>query len=280
MLARVFPRKTNATPIDDYAFVGEPHLFTPEDITEVHISVAFTWDMKEAERLEKSWKRIAPVQMGGPAFLQSGGEFEVGKYLKKGDVITSRGCPNKCWFCAVWKRENGLKELEIKDGHNIRDDNILACSEQHILDVFEMLKRQKQRAVFSGGLEAKLLKTWHIDKLAEIKAERVYFAYDSDRDLEPLIEASKMLQARDDWYRWRKCGCYVLMGYPNDTIEKAEERLITTLKLGFSPCAMFYRDPEDKNIKSKEWGKLQRQWVRNPIIATTRKKLGIKRRGN
>jgi hypothetical protein len=38
MLARIFPRRTKATPEDRYAFVGLPPEKLPEDITEVHIS--------------------------------------------------------------------------------------------------------------------------------------------------------------------------------------------------------------------------------------------------
>ena len=51
MLARVFPRRTRATPDDAYAFVGLPPVELPEDITEVHISVSFSFDLEEAERL-------------------------------------------------------------------------------------------------------------------------------------------------------------------------------------------------------------------------------------
>ena len=68
MIGRVFPRRTKATPTDDYAFIGYPGLFVPEDLTEVHVSVAFSWDLKLAERLADAWSRYAPVRIGGPAF--------------------------------------------------------------------------------------------------------------------------------------------------------------------------------------------------------------------
>jgi hypothetical protein len=59
---RVFPRRTNATPIDDLAAVGRgPELFDEAD--EVHISVAFTWDKPAAERLAKEWEHVAPVKI-------------------------------------------------------------------------------------------------------------------------------------------------------------------------------------------------------------------------
>ena len=80
MIARVFPRKTTATPIDDYAFVGEPGLFIPDDITEIHVSVTFTWDIPIAERLAQIWERYAPVKIGGPAYGDQGGEFVPGMY--------------------------------------------------------------------------------------------------------------------------------------------------------------------------------------------------------
>jgi hypothetical protein len=35
-LARVFPRRTNATPEDKYAFVGAPSEELPEDISGIH----------------------------------------------------------------------------------------------------------------------------------------------------------------------------------------------------------------------------------------------------
>jgi radical SAM superfamily enzyme YgiQ (UPF0313 family) len=103
-IIRVFPRKTKATPTDSLVRIGvAPALFDEAD--EVHISVSFTWDLKKAEELEKSWRYVAPTKIGGPATGMRGEDFTPGLYLKKGYVITSRGCPNRCWFCSVPKRE-------------------------------------------------------------------------------------------------------------------------------------------------------------------------------
>ncbi len=264
MIARVFPRRTNATPRDDYAFIGDPGLFTPSDIDEVHISVAFTWDLPEAERLVPCWERIAPVQIGGPAFNQPGGEFVPGKYLREGYTITSRGCHNRCWFCSVWRRENGLTELPIKDGWNILDDNILACSEQHIRQVFAMLKRQDRKAEFTGGLEAKRLKPWHCELLADLKPRQMFFAYDTPDDWEPLVKASELLDEHGILNR-SQCRCYVLIGWEGDTFEEAEKRLKQVLSLSMFPMAMLYRDFEGKT--DIEWRRFQRLWARPQLIA-------------
>lgn len=129
-IARVFPRRTAATPEDPFAFTGPPPCGELPGISEIHISVAFTYDMQKAEQLADMWSATGlPVRMGGPAFCEPGGAFVPGRYLKYGYVITSRGCPNRCWFCAVPKREGGvLRELPITSGWNVLDDNLLACS--------------------------------------------------------------------------------------------------------------------------------------------------------
>lgn len=168
------------------------------NIDEVHISVAFTYDRARAEYLAKEWEITGvPVKIGGPAYNEPGGEFVPGRYLKYGYTITSRGCPNHCWFCSVPEREGyQLRELEIKDGWNILDDNLLACSDEHISAVFAMLERQPERPIFTGGLEAAQLiqKPWVVGLLRKTRTKRMFFAYDTPNDLAPLYDAGLLLR--------------------------------------------------------------------------------------
>jgi hypothetical protein len=265
-IARVFPRRTNATPTDDYTFVGDQPLrcFIPEDIDEIHVSVTFTWDLREAERLVKAWSKIAPVKIGGPALDDPGGEFVPGRYLKPGYVMTSRGCDNHCWFCSVPKREGTIRELEIKDGNAVLDSNLLACSDAHIEKVFDMLSRQKREKLLTGGLEAKRLKPWHVERLKAIHASRIYFAYDTPDDKEPLIAARKLFDEAEFGTR-SNLYCYCLVGYRGDTFDKAEERLNFVRGLNISPMAMLYRDEAGK-LPSLEWRRFQRSWARPAAI--------------
>lgn len=264
-IARVFPRKTKATPTDEYCFFNAPGMFLPP-IDRVHISVVFTYDLPKAEQLAREWEWIAPVNIGGPALNEPGGEFVPGMYLKPGYVITSRGCPNRCWFCSVWRREGyEIRELPITEGNNILDDNLLACSDGHIQAVFQMLKRQKfGQPMFTGGLEAKRLKDWHIEALRELRPKEIFFAYDTPDDYEPLVEAGRRLLAAGFTRASHTLRAYVLIGYPNDSFEKAEQRLIQTIKAGFMPMAMLYRD--QRGEVSKEWAQLQREWARPAIV--------------
>ena len=264
MIARVFPRRTAATPTDQLSFVGDPPLLFPPKVDKIQISVTFEWDLKEAERLEKQWKVIAPVEIGGPATGAKGENFTPGQYLKHGYVITSRGCRNRCWFCSVWKREGNIRELPITEGRNILDDNLLTCSDEHIKAVFKMLSMQSKQPEFTGGLEAAILKEWHVKEFLKLNPKRMFFAYDTPDDKEPLFEAGKLLERYE--FNKNKLRAYVLIGYPRDTLEKAEKRLYETIKAGFMPMAMLYRDKTGS--RDPLWKKFQREWIRPAIIRT------------
>lgn len=266
-IARVFPRRTRATPDDPLAFTGDPPLLDLPEIDEVHVSVAYTYDKPRAEELAYQWEMVGvPVKVGGPAYDDPGGEFVPGMYLKPGYTITSRGCNNHCWFCMASRREGPLRELEIRDGWDILDNNLLQCSERHIREVFEMLRRQPHRPKFTGGLEAKELKPWHCQLLRESKAERMYFAYDTPDDYEPLVEAGRMLMEAGITPKSHVMACYNLIGYRGDTFDRAQKRLEKTIQAGFMPYAMLYRDEHGK--VDREWAKFQREWLRPAIVST------------
>ncbi len=263
-IARVFPRRTNATPVDDLAFVGAPGLFPP-DVEEVHVSVAFTWDIPEAQRLARAWVRVAPVRIGGPAFNRRSGQFVPGIYVKPGYTITSRGCPNNCWFCRVPKREGAVREYEICPGHDILDDNLLACSHEHMEKVFSMLECQKRRIKFTGGLEAARFDEWVGTRIRKLNPHRLYFAYDTEDDWEPLRRAAELCWDLGWTPQAHIVMAYVLVGYPKDTVPAATRRLNNVARLGIIPMAMQWRD-ESGEIRP-EWTGFQRKWARVAITS-------------
>jgi len=238
----------------------------PIDVNEVHVSATFTYDLPRAESLAKAWERVAPVKIGGPATGMPGGEFIPGLYLKPGYVVTSRGCPNRCWFCSVWQREGDVRELPVTDGWNVIDDNLLACSEQHVKDVFAMLRRQPRRAEFTGGLEAARLRPWHVELLSELKPKQMFFAYDAEDDYELLVEAGRMLIDAGFTVQSHVLRCYVLIGYPGDTFDSAQRRMEQAAEAGFLPMAMLWRD--DDGGRSMQWARFQRAWARPALIAS------------
>lgn len=267
-LIRVFPRKTTASPDDELAYFGPPTFFAEAD--EVHVDVTFTYDKPYAESLAEQWKHVAPTRVGGVAYGDPGAEFIPGRYIKHGYTFTSRGCPRRCWFCSVWKRDPIPRLLPVQDGWNILDDNLLACPEWHVRRVFAMLHRQRRRVAFTGGLEALSLQDYQVELLAGLRPRPLmFFAYDPGDAFETLMSAAnRLLEAG-----FTRCShllrCYVLIGYPKDTLALAGKRLSDILDLGFTPMAMLWR-PEtpaaEKWQPGPQWRPFQKSWARPASI--------------
>lgn len=270
-IIRVFPRRTNASPTDDLARFGAPAMWDEAD--EVRVSVAFDWDKPKAERLSEEWQYVTGnVTVGGPAYGDPGGDFEPGMYLRHGYTITSRGCPGKCEHCLVPIREGRLRTLPICDGWILQDNNILACPKPHIHAVFDMLERQPHRAQFTGGLESRLLKPWHVDRLARIKPKEMWFAYDEPADLEPLVSAGKMLDEAG-LMTGHRCCCYVLIGMAGDTIEAADERCKAVARLGYFPQSMLLNGGVETTTGTcAEWKAFHRTWANKIIVGAKLKR--------
>lgn len=264
-ILRVFPRRTKATPDDELAVVGDPGLFRHE-VDEVHVSVAFTYDRAEGERLKAAYREFYDVvKIGGPGMGNRGENFIPGLYLKPGYVITSRGCPNRCWFCDSWKRDGDIRELPITEGWRVQDDNLFACSEKHIENVFEMLRVQPERPEFSGGIDPKRITLDLLREIRNLKPRQIFTAYDTDDDLHEIQRAADLF--RKAGFSRNQMRCYVLIGYPNDTREAAEFRIRETWRLGYLPFAMLYRD--DRGWLDPGWRSFQRSWARPAAIKAT-----------
>lgn len=244
------------------ALVGEPPLFRPE-ADEVHISVTFTWDCECGSRLYDSWDRYyREVKIGGPGWdpPMSTGDFEPGMYLKPGYVITTRGCPNRCGFCFVPKREGQLRCLPIRDGWDVLDNNLLAAPEGHVRAVLAMLRRQRKAARFTGGLEARRVTDWFVNELASMRVHRLFLAYDRECEREPVLDAIARFKAAG-FSRTKLC-CYVLAGYGADTQDKAADRCQTILKAGGTPFAMYYRSADAPKRIDPNWRAFVREYCR------------------
>jgi len=260
-IARVFPSQTSMSPIDNDAYFGPPDLFTPE-YDEIHISVAFTWDIEKADWLKKQWEYIAPVKIGGPAVDgEPKNGFKAGMYLRNGVTITSRGCPFRCPWCFV--RQN-LMELEsFPEGNMVQDNNILACSRPHIDKVFRMLGKQKS-IQFQGGLDSRLITDEIVEGLRGLRIYQIFLSYDDCSREKHLIKAVEKLKK---YFSRNQLRCYVLIGFDGDTYFKAIDRLMMTWEIGLLPFAMLYRNKEGNYPQpAYEWNRLQRKWCRPAII--------------
>lgn len=259
-IARVFPRKTSFSPNDQDAYFGPPDLFTPK-YDEVHISCVFTWDKPIAERLAQNWQGHGEVKIGGPAYGDMGGEFTPNLYTGQGVTITSRGCPRNCPWCYVPKREGQrIRQLDIKEGNILQDNNILACDRSHKNKVWDMLRKQKNVSL-RGGLDARLLKDEDIENIRSLKLFDLWTAYDDKEN--KIASLSAIRRLRSSGISQNKIRCYVLIGFGKETIEEAEARLRECYEVGGMPFAQLYDGYNGEDIK--EWKRFARKWSRPAI---------------
>jgi hypothetical protein len=241
-----------------------------DEADEVHVSVTFTYDKPVAEDLAEQWRHVAPVKIGGVAYGDDSLEFIPGRYIKPGYTITSRGCPRRCWFCAVWKKWPEPNVLQIVPGWNVLDDNLLACPRPHVEAVFEMLREQDRRVEFTGGLEALSLQDYQVDLLASLKPRpNMFFAYDPQDEFETLESAARRLLAAGFTKQSHRLRSYCMIGYPKDTLAAAEKRLLQLVDVGFTPFAMLWRpdnSAQEKHMPGPEWHAFKRRWMRPAII--------------
>jgi hypothetical protein len=132
-----------------------------------------------------------------------------------------------------------------------------------------MLEEQKKlhrRIFFTGGLEAALIRPWHVQLLKKLRPKEIFFGCDNDEKFQHLREAVKLFKEADYASR-NTLRAYVLVGYQHDTLEDAERRLQRVKDIGVCPMAMLYRDMSGLIIQpEKDWRRFQRLWLRPALI--------------
>jgi hypothetical protein len=217
----------------------------------LYLSVPFSWKIPQAQALARRHK--GPVVAGGPAVDLNPGCLPTGEL--PGDVrpldfhnplatFTSRGCVNRCSFCAVSKIEGELHEL---DNWPVRpivcDNNLLACSRRHFDRVIDRL-RPLEGVDFNQGLDARRFTPHHARRIAELKAAKVRFAFDNIKEETTIADAFALAKK----HGVKNIQCYVLIGYC-DTPDDAKYRLEKVREWGGLPNPMRYQplDATQKN---------------------------------
>lgn len=224
----------------------------------LYLSVVFTWDIPKAERIAAASKKKAVI--GGPAAKLLGMEYKELPYSPLAyhnplATFTSRGCPNRCGFCAVPTIEGDLRELvDWEPCPIICDNNLLACSRKHFDRVVDRLKAMPF-VDFNQGLEAELFTDYHASRMAELRSVKVRFAFDHVNDETVVMDA--IGRARN--HGLKDIGVYVLIGF-KDTPDDAKYRLELIKSAGLSPNPMRFQplDAVKKNsYVGKNWTEVQ-----------------------
>jgi hypothetical protein len=202
----------------------------------LYISVPFTWLMEEALTLASNNKHLKAV-IGGPGTMQPSicEGYEPVLFHNPLATITSRGCPNKCPWCAVPILEGDFRELESwRYAPIIYDNNLLASSKSHFRKVIDSLSWFPS-CDFNQGLDARLFTHFHAEEIARLKSPHIRFAFDKWSMEEKVYKAVNICKG----YGF-KINVYCLIGH-KDTPDDARGRLELVRSWGFRPNPARYQ---------------------------------------
>lgn len=213
-------------------------------------SVPFTWECaRVAETIRAS---TAPWWfVGGPGAVLQPEAFEgvpnvmmgrnwpgVLQRVNPRATRTTTGCVRRCGFCAVPQTEGAFRELEEwPDLPVLCDNNITAASEKHWHRVMDRLDKYAD-ADFTQGIDCRLLKPYHAERLARHGKMPIRLALDSNRDVPAWTEAWGLL--RGEGIPKRRIRSYVLVGEPGTSVDDAWARCTFVKQHGALPLPMWW----------------------------------------
>ena len=217
-----------------------------------YYSVVFTWDLPEVRQdILQGDLNVKKSIVGGPAvYLMPDYLSDIAEVKTECDIdflsfhnpqatFTTRGCPNRCKFCAVPVSEGNLvelKEWEVKP--IISDNNLIASSRKHFDSVINKLKSKSFPWIdFNGGFEAGRFTKHHASRISELKKANIRFACDRQSQKSVVADAVKLARSEG----LRNFNVYVLFGF-EDTPEETLDRLNFVHKeLKIRPSPMRYQ---------------------------------------
>lgn len=176
----------------------------------------------------------------------------------------TRGCPNKCKWCVVPKKEGGITpymdvdQIAIEGRNNLilMDNNILA-SDYGISQIEKIVKR-KYRVDFNQGLDARLVTPEIAKILAKVKwIKRIRFGCDTPGQIEECEKAISLLEKfgyKGEFFFY----CILL-----DDFNESFSRVNHWKKRGsrYFPHCQPYRDLNNPNQVIPQWQKDLAGWA-------------------
>ncbi|MDL2226405.1 hypothetical protein LJB86_01965 [Deltaproteobacteria bacterium OttesenSCG-928-M10] len=212
----------------------------------LYLSVPFTWLLPKAIKLAQAHR--GPVLAGGPAVSLMpdylAGVALIGEPCPVAPLVfhnplatySSKGCPNRCSFCAIPRIEGDFQELkDWRPAPIVCDNNLLAASKKHFDWVIDRLK-PLPFVDFNQGLEAKRLKPHHVRRLTELQKVKVRFAFDSLNAEKAVFEAITLCRQ----HGLKDFGVYVLIGFKDNPAD-ARYRLEKVREWGIRPSPMRFQ---------------------------------------
>lgn len=187
----------------------------------------------------------------------------------------TRGCPNKCPWCVVPRKEGKIRpymdvdEIAIEGRRNIvlMDNNILAAGDYAISQMEKIIERG-YRVDFNQALDARLVTDEYARLLSKIKwiGNRIRFGCDTHAQIDDCERAMALINSygfKGEYFLYTMIGgktdfkeCYSRLHYWWVRHHEQREKHLPNIY----PYAQPYRDPNQRNDPPM-WQKDMAQWV-------------------
>lgn len=196
----------------------------------------------------------------------------------------TRGCPNRCAWCIVPKKEGGVQpymdvdDIAIDNRHNLvlMDNNILACKD-YAIEQFDKIIANGYRVDFNQGLDARLVDDTIAEKLASMRwIHDIRFGCDTPKQISEVERAMKLIDSYSDSPKW-----YFLYTIITNDMNESYERIShfrrnTRVRVHAQP----YRELDNPRQVLPQWQKDMARWAnRKQLYKTIDFKEFIPRKG-
>ena len=195
----------------------------------------------------------------------------------------TRGCPNKCPWCVVPRKEGYIHPYMDVDEIAIEGRTKLVLMDNNILAAGDYAKEQLQKIInkgykvdFNQALDARLVTDEYACLLAKVKwlENRIRFGCDTQGQIKQCEKA--MDKINNHGYK----GEYFLYTMLNDDFDECYSRIsywwkrLQDFRKNHNGRAVYayaqpYRDPDNPNRPVPQWQKDMAQWVNKRMIFCT-----------
>lgn len=236
----------------------------------VYGSFIFTWNRHKAEEIKIVYGDKAVVSgTGVDVHDKLTNEIDVLKPdyslfdLNYGVGFSRRGCPNKCSFCVVPKKEQWKEDTEIKDIINPSSDLIHLLDNNFTCDPDfpEKVKEINDRDLvvsLQSGVDARTIHEESAMLIGSMNHDGyLHTAWDNPNQERFVLYGIRQLMK---YFPKTRIMVYVLIGY-NTSLEENMIRIRKLEELKVHPYVMLYRDPYDPHYQYDRMDMHFKNWV-------------------
>lgn len=188
----------------------------------------------------------------------------------------TRGCPNKCKWCVVPRKEGAIRpymdvdEIAIEGRHKLvlMDNNFLAAGDYAHEQLDKIIERG-YRVDFNQALDARLVTDDFARKLAKVKwldKNRIRFGCDTKKQIEDCERAMELIIShgfKGEFFLYTMLNddfqeSYDRIHYWWDKLQEQRDKHSSNLVYAY---AQPYRDPNNPHHQIPQWQKDMANWV-------------------